>query len=97
MCVSHSVRVQVFVTPWIVARQAPLSMGFSRHEYWSGLPFPSPGDSPGMNTGGGCHFLLQGIFLTQGSNLVLLRCKQILYCLRHQGSPKYTNSSYNLI
>ena len=44
MCVSHSVRVQVFVTPWIVARQAPLSMGFSRHEYWSGLSFSSPGD-----------------------------------------------------
>ena len=34
-------------TPWTVARQAPLSMGFSRQEYWSGLPFPSPGDLPG--------------------------------------------------
>ena len=34
------------VIPWIVARQAPLSMGFSRQEYWSGLPFPSPGDLP---------------------------------------------------
>jgi len=32
--------------PWIVACQAPLSMGFSRQEYWSGLPFPSPGDLP---------------------------------------------------
>ena len=32
--------------PWTVARQAPLSMGFSRQEYWSGLPFPSPGDLP---------------------------------------------------
>ena len=31
-----------FVTPWAIARQAPLSMGFSRQEYWSGLPFPSP-------------------------------------------------------
>ena len=31
---------------WTVAHQAPLSMGFSRHEYWSGLPFPSPGDLP---------------------------------------------------
>ena len=39
-------RVQLFVTPWTVARQAPLSMGFSRLEYWSGLPFPSPGDLP---------------------------------------------------
>ena len=89
--------------PWTVAHQAPLSMGFSRQEYWSGLPYPSPGDlpvpgveseslhwqagslplappgkpikflsrfsrvrpcvrlwdSPGKNTGVGCHFLLQ--------------------------------------
>ena len=37
---------QLFVTPWTVARQAPLSMGFPRPEYWSGLPFPSPGDLP---------------------------------------------------
>ena len=34
------------MTPWTVARQAPLSMGFSRQEYWSGLPFPSPEDLP---------------------------------------------------
>ena len=34
------------VTPWTVAHQAPLSMKFSRQEYWSGLPFPSPGDLP---------------------------------------------------
>ena len=39
-------RVWLFATPWIVAHQAPRSMGFSRHEYWSGLPFPSPGDLP---------------------------------------------------
>ena len=38
--------VQLFVTPWTVACQAPLSMGISRQEYWSGLPFPSPGDRP---------------------------------------------------
>ena len=36
----------LFVTPWTVARQVPLSMGFSRQEHWSGLPFPSPGDLP---------------------------------------------------
>ena len=36
--------VRLFATPWTVAPQAPLSMGFSRQEYWSGLPFPSPGD-----------------------------------------------------
>ena len=39
-------RVWLFATPWTVAYQAPLSMGFSRQEYWSGLPFPSPGDLP---------------------------------------------------
>ena len=38
--------VRLFVTPWTVAYQAPPSMGFSRQEYWSGLPFPSPGDLP---------------------------------------------------
>ena len=36
----------LFATPWTVASQAPLSTGFSRQEYWSGLPFPSPGDLP---------------------------------------------------
>ena len=39
-------RVRLFATPWTVAYQAPTSMGFSRQEYWSGLPFPSPGDLP---------------------------------------------------
>ena len=39
-------RVRLFVTPWSVAYQAPPSMGFSWQEYWSGLPFPSPGDLP---------------------------------------------------
>ena len=38
--------VRLFATPWTVALQAPLSMGFSRPEYWSGLPFPPPGDLP---------------------------------------------------
>ena len=38
--------VQLFVTPWTIARQAPLSMGFSRQEYWNGLPFLTPGDLP---------------------------------------------------
>ena len=42
--------VWLFVSPWTIARQALLSMGFSRQEYWSGLPFPSPGDlsNPGI-------------------------------------------------
>ena len=43
---SHLSRVQLSVTPWTVAHQAPLSMGFSRPEYWSGLPCSPPGDLP---------------------------------------------------
>ena len=42
-CLSH---MRLLETPWTAARQAPLSMGFSRQEYWSRLPFPSSGDLP---------------------------------------------------
>ena len=52
----------------------PGSMEFSRN-------------SPGKNTGVGCHLVLQGILRTQGLNLGLLHCSQILYHLSHQGSP----------
>ena len=47
---------------------------------------PPSWDFPGKNTGVGCHFLLQRIFLTQGSNLCLPHCRQMLYHLSHQGS-----------
>ena len=54
---------------------------------WS-LPGSSAhGDSPGKNPGVGCHAVLQGIFLTQGSNLGLPHCRQTLYCPSHQESP----------
>ena len=43
---SHFSRVRLFATLWTVTHQAPLSMGFSRQEYWSGLPCPPPGDLP---------------------------------------------------
>ena len=46
LCVKSLSRVRLFATPWTVARQAPLSMGLSRQEYWNGLPFPPPGDLP---------------------------------------------------
>ena len=59
--------VRLFVTPWTVAQQVPLSMEFFKTK----------------NTGVGGHFLLQGIFSTQGSNLGLLYCRQILYHLSH--------------
>ena len=59
--------VQLFGTPWTVACQAPLSMGFSRQECWSGLSFPSPEDfpDPGIEPGSLPH------------------CRQILYHLNH--------------
>ena len=51
--VTLSVVSDSFLTPLTVACQAPLSMGFSRQEYWSGLPFPSPGDLPDSGLNGG--------------------------------------------
>ena len=48
VCVCVLSHVQLFTTPWTVACQAALSMEFSRQEYWSGLPFPTPGDLPDL-------------------------------------------------
>ena len=50
-------RVRFFVTPWAVARQAPLSVGFSMQEYWSGLPLSSPEGLPHPGIGPGCPVL----------------------------------------
>ena len=69
---SHFSRVWLFATPWTVAHQAPLSVGFSRLEYWSGLPCPPLGDLPDP-----------GIEL---ASLVSLHWKRILYPLSHLGS-----------
>ena len=62
----HFSCVQLFVTLWTVARQAPLFMGFSRQEYWSGLPFPSPGDlpNPGIESASLMSPALAGRFFT---------------------------------
>ena len=91
-------RVHLCVTPQMAAYQAPPSLRFSRQECWSGLSLPSPlrphrlqltrllcpWDFPGNSTGVDCHFLLQGIFPTQGLSLGLLHCREMLYCLSHQ-------------
>ena len=53
-------------------------------------------DSPGKNTGVGCHFLLQGIFLTQGSSPRLLHCRQIPHCLSHQRSPSKNGKFFKI-
>ena len=73
-------RVRLFATPWTVAYQAPSSMGFSRQEYWSGLPFPSPGDLPNPGIEPGSPALRQMLYCLshQGSpsnvrNLTMLQ------------------------
>ena len=80
MCVSHPVVSDSLRPLKIVAHQAPLSIEFSSQEHWScNTPVLS-------NTGEmaiSCHFLLQGIFPTQGSNPHLLHCRRILYHLSH--------------
>ena len=58
-------RVRLFVTPWTAACQAPLSMGFSRQQYWSGLPFPSPGDLPNPGIEPMSLALADGFFTTE--------------------------------
>ena len=73
MCVCMLSHVQLFVIPCTIARQAPLSMGFSRQEYWSGLLFPSPG-----------IFLSQGL---NSHLLLLLHWQADSLALRHLGNP----------
>ena len=63
--------VQLFVTPWTAASQVPLFMGFSRQEYWSGLPYPPPGDlpDPGIETASLMSPALAGGFFTTSATL----------------------------
>ena len=73
--------VRLFVTPWIVAHQAPPSMEFSRQEYWSGLPFPSPGDLPDPGVEPGSSALQADALPFEPTGKLL----------SHQGSPQNTN------
>ena len=70
---SHFSRVQLFVTLWTVACQVPLSIGFSRQEYWNGLPFPSPGDllDPGIELESLRSLALAGGFFTTSATFYL--------------------------
>ena len=63
-CFSH---IWLFATPWTVAHQALLPMGFSRQEYWSGLPFPSPGDLPDSGIVPESPALAGGFFTTSAT------------------------------
>ena len=63
MCVCQLLScVRLFVTPWTVARQASLSIGFSRQEYWSGVPFLSPGDLPDPRSNPGLLYYRQILY-----------------------------------
>ena len=66
VCAELFSRVQLFEILWTVAHQAPLFTGFSRQEYWSGLPFPSPGDlpDPGVEPKSPASLVLAGRFFT---------------------------------
>ena len=77
----------IFPFPWAVLCRSVMSDSFPPHRLWPARLL-CPWDSPGRNTGVGCHALLQGIFPTQGSNPGLPHCGQILYPLSHQGSPR---------
>ena len=62
------------VTPWTLAHQAPLSMGFSRQEYWSGLPFPSPGDLPHLGIESGTPALQADSLLSELPGKPIIPC-----------------------
>ena len=75
--------VQLFATLWTVAYQGPPSMGFSRQEYWSGLPFPSPGDLPDPGTKPGSNIYIYiwiYTYIQIKLNCVTLKLGQINYC-----------------
>ena len=76
-------RIQLFVTFWTIACQAPLSMEFSRQEYWSGLPCPPPGDlpNPGIRPESPASLALQADALL----------------LSHQGSPNFLDTVFKIL
>ena len=77
MCAQLLSHVRLFVIPWTVAPQAPLSMGFPRQEYWSELPVPSPGDlpNPGIKTASPVSPALEGkFFTTVPPEMILMPC-----------------------
>ena len=66
--------VQLFETSWTVAHQIPLPMGFSRHKYWSGFPFPSPGDLPNSGVKPASPVLADGLFFNYRAIREALHC-----------------------
>ena len=83
--VSH---VGLFVTPWTVAYHAPLSMGFSRQEYWSGLPFPSPEDLPNSGKMTNLDSTLKSRDITLPTKVHLV--KAMVFSSGHYGCESWT-------
>ena len=83
---SHFSFVQLFATPWTVAQQSPLSMGYSRQEYWSGLSYPSPEDLPdtGLNPFLMSHALASWFFTTSATCEVQHKCIPRIFSFRKQ-------------
>ena len=75
--------VRLFVTPWTVAYQATLSMGFSMQEYWSGLPFPFPGDLTNLGIEPGSPELQADSLLTEPPRKLQLIAMNKECCCRH--------------
>ena len=65
LCLVISMMSNSFVTPWTIVHQPPQSMGLSRQEYWSGLPFPAPGDLPDLGIEPVSPALADGFFTTE--------------------------------
>ena len=88
VCANH---VHLFATPQTVACQAPLSLGFSRQEYWSGLPFPSPEDlpSPGMEVGSAALRVDSFPSEPPGKPSVPCSLVYIFYCFRFNPASKH--------
>ena len=68
-------RVRIFGNPWTVVCQAPLSMEFSRQEYWSGLPFPSPGDLPDLGSNPGLLHCRQILYHLSHQGIIIMYYK----------------------
>ena len=80
----HLSCIQCFATLWIIPQQAPLSMGFSRQEYWSGLPRPPPGDPthPGIEPTSPTLQVDSSLLTHRGSPLIKVAVVQLLKCVQ---------------
>ena len=87
-------RVQFFATVWTIARQAPLFMVLSQQEYWSGLPFPPPGDLPDPGIKPASPALAGGFFTPERPGKPI---SKYIWLLRHFPNIKYLDSFHFLI